>query len=279
MEKILEGNYDWVPIVGALISLVAVFVAIVAVVFQFKQFKKIREPIIAPAMRNFDLELPETHLDWDTGEKLDDKFSETTIPIYNYGGTTAINIMYSYKCINLAEVKESLDNIKLHKDNVIKIDSIDKKVKDSFDLYFSNENEKTSNFRRFHNIRSYIKSKDLIQPGESIDIFLPSYFIVIINYAFRLSRLEDIKLPKLQLKMRYKDVNYQDWEMKYIIQMGGSFNYKRNRLESSFVSEFVSKKRINWKIENAKVKISNAIQHILTLLKRLKKKMLSLFTK
>ena len=279
LEKILEGNYDWVPIVGALISLIAVFVAIVAVVLQFKQFKKIREPIIAPAMRSFDLELPETHLDWDTGEKLDDKFSGTTIPIYNYGGTTAINISYSYKFKNLIEVKESMNGLIVNEDCEIKIDSIDEKVKGlgSFDLYFSNN--KKNNMRRFHNIRSYVRSKDLIQPGEKIDILLPSYFLVIINYAFLLSAFDEIKLPILQLTLRYHDINNQDWEMKYIIKLDGSWSYKRNRLESSFVSEFVSKKRINWKVENVKVKISKALTFVGTLLKRLKKKMLSLFTK
>jgi len=281
LEKILEGNYDWVPIVGALISLVAVFVAIVAVVIQFKQFKKIREPIIAPAMKSFDLELPETHLDWETGEKLDDKFSETTIPVYNYGGTTAINIKYSYKLTNLVEVEKSLDNIVEYVDYEIWIDSIDEKAKGSFDLYFSNTRK--NNMRRFHNIRSYIRSKDLIQPGEKIDILLPSYFLVIINYAFRLSAIDDIKLPILQLTLRYNDINYQDWEVKYIIKMDGSLKYNENHLESSFVTEFFSKKRINWKVENAKVKISKAFIYGLTRLKNLKmivrKKMRPLLTK
>ncbi len=252
-----------------------------AVVIQYKQFKKIREPIIAPAMRSFDLELPETHLDWDTGEKIDDKFSETTVPVYNYGGTTAINIKYSYKLINLVEVKESLDNIVEYVDYEIKIDSIDEKAKGSFDLYFSNTRK--NNMLRIHNIRSYIRSKDLIKHGENIDIFLPSYFLVIINYSFRLSALDEIKLPVLELTLRYNDVNYQDWEVKYIIKMDGSYKYKGNRLESSFVSEFVSKKRINWKVENAKVKISKVFKQGMIRLKILKKKvhkkMLPLLTK
>ncbi|WP_242253645.1 hypothetical protein [Bacillus cereus group sp. BfR-BA-01403] len=121
-----KGGFDWVAFAGAFIFGLAVFVAITAIWYQNRQFKKQREPVIGPAIKDFDLELPETHLDWETGEKLDDKFSGTTIPVYNYGGTAAINISYNYKLINLDEKEKCLNNFPKSTSHEIKIDAINK---------------------------------------------------------------------------------------------------------------------------------------------------------
>ncbi|PFM42207.1 hypothetical protein COC59_26590 [Bacillus cereus] len=53
----------WTPLASAIISFCAVVVAISALGFQYWQFKRNREPVIGPAIKSFDLELPETHLD------------------------------------------------------------------------------------------------------------------------------------------------------------------------------------------------------------------------
>lgn len=230
---------QWVPLASAIISFCAVVVAISALGFQYWQFKKNKEPIIGPAIKSFDLQLPETHLDWETGEKLDDKFSGTTIPVYNYGGTTAINISYSYKCINLHDVERSLSNFPKSTSHEIKVDSIDEEEK-SFSLFFSNP----TILGKILTIKSYIRRQDLIKPGEKVDISLPSYFLVIINYMFLFSAFEDIVLPKLELKVRYNDVNHKTWMVKYTVEMDRAYKFSRNRLESSFISEFVSKEKL-----------------------------------
>lgn len=230
---------QWAPLASAIISFCAVVVAVSALGFQYWQFKRNREPVIGPAIKSFDLELPETHLDWETGEKLDDKFSRTTIPVYNYGGTTAINISYNYKFINLHEVEKSLDSFPKSISHEIKIDSINEEQK-SFDLLFSNK----TIMRRFLNIRSYVRRKDLIKPGEKVDILLPSYFLVIVNYAFLFSTFEDIVLPKLELTIRYNDINNKKWLVKYVVKMDMSYKLSNGHLESSFMSEFISREKV-----------------------------------
>ncbi|AKE15669.1 hypothetical protein [Bacillus cereus] len=234
-----KGGFDWIALAGAIISFCAVLVAIGAIVFQYWQFKKQREPVIGPAIKDFDLELPETHLDWETGEKLDDKFSGTTIPVYNYGGTTAVNISYSYQFINLHEVDKSLNNLAKYESHEIKIDSVNEKPL-SFDLLFKNE----SLMRRFIGVKSYVRRKDLIQPGKKVDILLPSYFLVIVNYAFILSAFDDIVLPELELTIRYNDINNKKWLVKYVVKMDMSYKLSNGRLESSFISEFISKEKL-----------------------------------
>jgi hypothetical protein len=232
---------QWAPLASAIISFCAVVVAMSALGFQYWQYKKNREPIIGPAIKSFDLELPETHLDWETGEKLDDKFSGTTIPVYNYGGTTAINISYNYKFTNLHEVeKKSLNNFPNTSSHSIRIDSINEKPL-SFDLVFKNKTSK----RRIMDIKSYIRRQDLIKPGEKVDILLPSYFLVIINYMFLFSAFEDIVLPQLELTIRYNDINHKTWMVKYKMEMDRAYKFSGSRLESSFISEFISKEKLN----------------------------------
>ncbi|PGR32982.1 hypothetical protein COC47_28150 [Bacillus cereus] len=230
---------QWAPLASVIISFCAVVVASSALGFQYWQFKKNREPIIGPAIKSFDLELPETHLDWETGEKLEDKFSGTTIPVYNYGGTTAINISYNYKFINLHEVENSLNNFPKTSSHSIRIDSVNENPL-SFDLVFKNNTSK----RRFMDIKSYVRRQDLIKPGEKVDILLPSYFLVIINYMFLFSAFEDIVLPKLELTIRYNDINNKKWLIKYVVKMDMSYKLSNGRLESSFMSEFISKEKI-----------------------------------
>ncbi|MBV6678927.1 hypothetical protein [Bacillus thuringiensis] len=234
-----KGGFDWVALAGAIISFCAVLVAIGAIWFQQRQFKKNREPVIGPAIKGFDLNMPETHLDWETGERLDDKFSETTIPVYNYGGTTAINISYNYKFINLHEVERSLNNFPKTSSHSIKIDSVNEKPL-SFDLVFENSTSK----RRFIDIKSYVRRQDLIKPGEKVDILLPSYFLVIINYMFLFSAFEDIVLPKLELKIQYNDINNKRWLVKYKVEMDRAYKFSGSRLESCFISEFISKEQL-----------------------------------
>ncbi|MET3407127.1 hypothetical protein ABIC59_004593 [Priestia aryabhattai] len=245
-----------IALVSAIISLGAVVVAIVAIIMQNRQFKKQREPIIAPATRNFNVKLPETHLDWTNGEELDKKlsnlywtggkdldgnFSKTTIPIYNYGGTTVFNIRYNYKFINVKEVKQSLEHILDYTNYAIKIDSI-KDDLSFFTLTFKN----SSKGEISKNIGRERKREDLIQPGEKVEISLPGYFLIITNYAFILSALDDIKLPILELTILYTDINYVEWEVKHKVRIDNSRSYrgKEDTLETAFISEFVSRKKI-----------------------------------
>ncbi|MDC7762654.1 hypothetical protein POL82_04220 [Priestia aryabhattai] len=235
-----KDSFDWVALTSAIISFLAVVVAIAAIWIQQKQFRKQREPVIAPAIKGFSLVLPETHLDWDTGEELDDKFSKTTIPVYNYGGTTAFNIGYSYKFINLNEMKQHLDNKVRTKNFDIKIEEVDE-VEESFDLRFTNDVK----HRRMIGIRRYGRRQDLIQPGEKVDIVLPSYFLVLISYEYQLAVLNDIKLPMLELTVDYNDISNKKWMVKYLIRMDGTVTYKNNELKSSFIAEFRSKKQLD----------------------------------
>lgn len=239
-----KDSFDWVALTGAITSVLAVIVAIITIWLQNKQFKKQREPVIKPAMKTFDVKLPEINLDWETGKKLDSKFSSTTIPVYNYGGTSAINISYSYTFTNLKAVKESLDKIQGFEDGDVKISDVNEE-NNSFDLCI----ESPSGWRRFNEIKRYVRFQDVILPGNNVNILLPSYFVVIINYAFQFDIWEDIEFPELELSLTYNDVSDKYWNVKYIIKLDTkTYNRKSGSdgvyLKSHFINEFVSQNPI-----------------------------------
>lgn len=100
-------------------------------------------------------------MDWEKGEELNNKFSGTTIPLYNYGGTAAINIAYSYRCNNLHKLQENINDKFKNGQHDIKIDSINDE-KESFDIYFQNSMKQ----KRFLEIKRNIRRKDVIEPGK-----------------------------------------------------------------------------------------------------------------
>ncbi|MNF98826.1 hypothetical protein D3C84_817010 [compost metagenome] len=191
------------------------------------------------------MELPDTHLDWETQEVLDNKFSSMTIPLYNYGGTTAINIKYSYKLTNFDKVKEYIDDDSnsIFPDYALELEQIDDKEYQNFNLVIKNPSKKLF---RIPNHASYINLQDSIQSNGKIDIFLPSYFLIIINHSFRVYSLDEaIVLPELELKIKYNDINNKVWIVKYTIKMDSAYRYRNNHLNSNFIYEFISKKYLN----------------------------------
>lgn len=244
-----QTETNWIPIISAVISFLAVSVAIVSIWLQQWQYNKKREPIISPTTKSFTVELPGLGLDWETNEQLDNKFSNTSIPLYNFGGTTAHNISYSFKLMNLLTLEEQLGKYNSEKEIFAKIDQVNRE-NDSFDLFI----KYNSSWKRFIEIRWFVKRADLISPGEKIDVFLPSYFLVLINYKYRaLNRSDDFEMenPILELTVRYSDVNNDHYIVRYQVRLDGQYRVKGQMFEvkgieltSSFVHEFITKKKI-----------------------------------
>lgn len=236
-----KENFDWV---ASLISLLAVIVAIASIWIQIHQFKKQREPVIAPGIKPLDLKLPRITYDWVDDKRLDDKFADTTLPIFNYGSTSAINIMYSYKLIDNEKVREKLEELIDEKREIhLKLtdNHLDKHLGITYDLLDVNDDGSYSGFFR---TTPYIRRSDLILPGESIGIKLPSYFLIMINY---LSRLEEQDcFPELELKITYNDTNFKTWETKFIIKVDQISKIEISsfyKLQTSLVYEFISKNK------------------------------------
>ncbi|MGK9430825.1 hypothetical protein ACSSTO_13220 [Bacillus atrophaeus] len=148
--------------------------------------------------------------------------------------------MYSYKLIDNEKVRKRLEElideqsdycVRLtdnHLDEGITYDLLDVKDGDYFLGYFRTA--------------PYIRRSDLILPGKSIGIKLPSYFLIMINYLSRIE--EEDCFPELELKITYNDTNFKTWETKFIIKVDQIRKIEVSsfyKLQTSLVYEFISK--------------------------------------
>lgn len=235
-----KENFDWV---ASLISFLAVIVAIASIWIQIRQFKKQREPVVAPGIKAIDLELPRITYDWVNDKKLDKRIADTTLPIFNYGSTSAINISYTYKLIDDEKVRGRLEEL-MDEQSDICVSLTDNFLEEgsTYDLLEVKDGTYKGRFRT----TPVVRRSDLILPGESIGIKLPSYFLIMINYISRIG--EEDCFPKLELKIKYNDTNFKTWEAKFIIKVDQiskiqKFSNGNYKLQTSLVYEFISKNK------------------------------------
>ncbi|MDP4527085.1 MULTISPECIES: hypothetical protein [Bacillus] len=224
-----------------LISLAAVIVAIASITIQNRNFKKQRIPVVAPVIKNFKLELPKLNLDWNNC-KIDDYFSETTIPVYNFGGTPAFNLTYNFAFRNFDEIKRELPKLK--------IEGYEVGIHENTEGILSNDHYRYEitvvgeNFA--HSLplsTSQIKRRADVIPAEgSVEINLPSYYVILINCLFRDISFRNIKrnkvFPELELTLTYNDINFKSFQTKYIIKIDEFRQLHLNYNEYSFDAKF-----------------------------------------
>ncbi|MFP7220379.1 hypothetical protein SFC78_16430 [Bacillus subtilis] len=227
--------------VSPLISLAAVIVAIASITIQNRNFKKQRIPVVAPVIKNFKLELPELNLDWNKC-KIDDYFSETTIPVYNFGGTPAFNLTYNFAFRNFDEIKRELSKLKIEGHEI--------------GIYEDPEGIYTKDYRYHITVvgetfshtlplsTSQIKRRADVIPAEgSVEINLPSYYVFLINCLFRDILFRDIRnkvfvFPELELTLTYNDINFKSFQTKYIIKVDEFRQLYLNYNDYSFDAKF-----------------------------------------
>ncbi|MGN2618514.1 hypothetical protein [Bacillus stercoris] len=223
--------------VSPLISLAAVIVAIASITIQNRNFKKQRVPVVAPVIKNFKLDLPELNLDWNKS-KLDGYFSETTIPVYNFGGTPAFNLTYSFTFRNIDEIMKELPKLKIEgiKAGIYQGSEEDLFSKD-YRYYMGITGESFSYSLPLST--SQIKRRADVIPAEgSVDINLPSYYVALINCLFRDIRRDVRVFPELELTLTYNDINFKSFQTKYIIKVDEFLQLYLNYGDYSFSAQF-----------------------------------------
>lgn len=226
---------DIMDLVTAATSLLAVLIALGSLVFQYKFFHKERKPVITPLVKEFrDFILPNIQHDWESGSKIDKKFSETTIEITNYGGTTAIVESYNFMFDNLDEISRELDKHATTEEYVSIKQNDDG---NTFMLALRN----SQGFINLPRVSSVLKRGAILRVDEEMDIQLPSYFMVISNYMFK--QLVNTALPVLILKLRYSDTEGKEHLKIFKIKWDESNNITHNSqgvsINGAVVAEFV----------------------------------------
>ncbi|WP_392454826.1 hypothetical protein ACF3OH_12000 [Chryseomicrobium aureum] len=225
-------------LMAALVSLLAVIVAIVAIYYQHKQFKINRKPYITPVRKSFAIDLPSILTDWFTGEKIDKRFSNLTIPIYNLGSTTAIDISYWYSLKNIEELSEYWNN-KVYFDST----SYSIKVLDQDYPYSIGIKDRLASREANLTCKNFVNYADKIDPGLFLEVKTPTYFMIFISgiYKEQSPLLPNAPTPIFSLFIEYTDLDRVrhrvEFEMKSDVN---NAHINKDKLNSSIVFKSIT---------------------------------------
>ncbi|WP_377887964.1 hypothetical protein [Alkalihalobacillus sp. R86527] len=237
---------NWIQLIAVVIAMMAAIASWFAIFTQQRNHKKNKEPIIVPGIKNVEATIKNILSDWDEEGRVPKKFSNTKLPIWNYGGSPVFNVSYCYYIENIDDLVDTEENeisrISGHSITVIKNET---KREDNYDyslqVKYSNIDQKKGSHSK--DILPLLRTVDVIKPNEYSEILLPDYFIIMLNDFFINTHLQDKKQPILQLKIFYDDVNFQAWEQQFRVFIPESFRMKGEELTTSFHYEIIQKKK------------------------------------
>ena len=230
------------------IQVIAVFIAMLAAVASWhgiRTQKKIndenKKPVVMPGIKDINSKIEHILSDWDEGRKIPKKFSNTTLPIWNFGGSPVFNIRYNFRLEGVEDmVQEKLERVTENDKDGYSIavrKSPHEKHPDVFDLDVEYNNVEGKSGIQIREISPIVRHADVIGEKDKINIFIPDYFIILINDYF----LDDSwlggkegKRPTLLLKIIYDDTNLQSWEKHFRIFIPDSYRISDKEFLASF---------------------------------------------
>lgn len=231
-----------------LIQLISVSIAAIAAIFswyailtQKKINKKNQEAIVIPGIKSIETKIEDIWSDWDKEGKVPKKFSNTMLPIWNYGNSPVFNVGYRYYIENIEDLiqeQHNRDGLDTHKIEV-------RKDQDSYNLYVE-----TKQRAEIRHIQPYIRNVDVIKPKDNTEILIPDYFIIMLNDFFINSHITNIKPPILNLKIFYDDINFKTWEQQFRIFVPHTFKISDEELTTSFHYEIIQSKKKRKRLTN-----------------------------
>lgn len=232
---------DWIALISVVIAMIAAIASWMAIYSQKRINKKNQEAIIVPGIKSIEAKIEHILSDWDVEGEIPKKFSNTKLPIWNYGNSPVFNVGYSYYIENIDELiqeeRNEMGEYDEHAINVIKHEG-------SYELYVSFKNIKNRQGSHIKYIQPYIRNVDVIKSKESVEILIPDYFIIMLNDYFLSSAFRERKSPVLLLKIFYDDIDFKSWEQQFRIFVPSSYQFTNNEeLTTSFHYEVVQTKQ------------------------------------
>lgn len=232
---------DLIALVSVFIAMIAAIASYVAIYSQKRINEKNQEAIIVPGIKSVEAKIEHILSDWDVEGEIPKKFSNTKLPIWNYGNSPVFNVGYCYYIENIDElIQEEKKEMGEHDDHAINVI----KDKNSYELYISYKNIGGQQGSLKRDIRPYIRNVDVIKPKENANILIPDYFIIMLNDYFINSLFRDKKPPILLLKIFYDDIDFNTWELQFRIFVPSSYQFtNEEELTTSFHYEVVQTKQ------------------------------------
>lgn len=246
---------DWYMLIAPIAASIAAIASWYSIYTQGRRYKKNKEPIIVPGLKNIETKINGILSDWDSDEEINEAFSNTTFPLWNYGNTSVFNVKYCYYIENLEGYIEEAESIleDSHRVAFLRADNKDFEWQLGVSDYKKEDYEQT--LVNLFNIAPFIRSAGVIKSNESIEINLPSYFIVLVN-DYHLNRIvyrnqNTPKVPVLRLKVIYDDINFTTFEQSYLLTLSYAAKHSREKLRTNFECEKIGKKK---KYKNESIK-------------------------
>ncbi|MGG0232745.1 hypothetical protein [Bacillus tropicus] len=232
---------DWIALISVVIAMIAAVASWMAIYSQKRINEKNQEAIIVPGIKSVEAKIEHILSDWDVEGEIPKKFSNTKLPIWNYGNSPVFNVRYCYYIENIdGLIQEEENEMGEHDDHAINVI----KDKDSYELYVSYKNIENRRGSHRREIRPYIRHVDVINPKENTKILIPDYFIIMLNDYFINSLFYDKKPPILLLKISYDDIDFNTWELKFRIFIPSSYQFTNEEaLTTSLHYEVVQTKQ------------------------------------
>lgn len=232
---------DWIALISVVIAMIAAIASWMAIYSQKRINEKNQEAIIVPGIKSVEAKIEHILSDWDVEEEIPKKFSNTKLPIWNYGNSPVFNVRYCYYIENIDDLIQEEENEMgehdYHAINIIKNE-------DSYELYVSYKNIENRQGSHRREIRPYIRHVDVIKPKENTKILIPDYFIILLNDYFINSLFYNRRPPVLLLKIVYDDINFNTWELQFRIFVPSSYQFTNEEaLITSFHYEVVQTKQ------------------------------------
>ncbi|MBC1489413.1 hypothetical protein HCJ52_03110 [Listeria sp. FSL L7-1485] len=232
----MENNI--VGVIGSISAAIAAIASLVTIFLQIRKDTISQKPMLMPKIKYINTELNLYYSDWDSNNKLGNKNSDTVIEIVNLGKGTAIDITYSYELVNKQEIINNAKNESFNNEKLF-FAHINTKDYEAVTMGYNNgEGYECSNDYR---LEKFIKTVDLINSYESKQIFLPSYFIAIQNFNILFQQRNKFIKPMLKVKIIYKDINLNMYEIKYNLFLSQSFKVSGKRYETSILNKRIQK--------------------------------------
>ncbi|MDT0593204.1 hypothetical protein [Halomonas sp. PAR8] len=229
---------DWTSLVAAISAAIAAIASCISVFLTNQREKNNKKPIVVPGMKIFDVEIRNLLSDWGENKEIPKKFSNTTLPICNHGNTPAFNIRYSF------ELESKLDQIQ--DEGFMQGGRYLIELKESQLYVFIKEGEYFKSEVR--DVHSYTRTLDEVAPLSKTGIFIPDYYLILINYYFFNSLNKSFLSSKnkphsLILKIMYDDINFSTWVQEFKIYIPPISKFNGHNLEARIEYKKSSKRK------------------------------------
>src|SRR4051812_26546922 len=141
-----------------------------AIFEQGRRERKNKAPIVMPGIKHVNAKIENILSDWDEEGQVPKKFTNTKLPIWNYGESTIFNIGYCFYLENIDYYKEMED---INKNDLKTLDHNHKLIMNEdneLHVYYENINQQRG--VKTCKIFSYIRNINLIKPNEQSEILL-----------------------------------------------------------------------------------------------------------